>query len=268
MQAGLEYYTTMFRALKREFPHVHIKALTAVEIAHIARIEKMSWDDVLIALREAGLDTMPGGGAETFSAGGARTDRRQEARRRGLHRRASRGAPARHPQRTARCCTATSRRIEDRVAHLRMLRDLQDETGGFLAYIPLAYHPDDNELGVTLGRTGTRDDRLRRPAEPRRRPAVPRQLRPHQDALDHGDAVPVADGAAVRRQRHGRHRRAREDLSRRRRAHAAGDDARRDPPADSRRGEGPGGARLVLQRASARSTTTPAPAAAAAVAAA
>ena len=58
----------MFRALKSNFPHVHIKALTAVEIAHIARIEKMSWRDVLIALRDAGLDTMPGGGAETFSA--------------------------------------------------------------------------------------------------------------------------------------------------------------------------------------------------------
>ena len=68
MKAGLAYYTAMFRALKREFPHVHIKALTAVEIAHIARIEKMSWEAVLIALREAGLDTMPGGGAETFSA--------------------------------------------------------------------------------------------------------------------------------------------------------------------------------------------------------
>jgi aminodeoxyfutalosine synthase len=68
MQAGLEYYTTMFRALKARHPQVHIKALTAVEIAHIARIEKMSREDVLIALREAGLDTLPGGGAETFSA--------------------------------------------------------------------------------------------------------------------------------------------------------------------------------------------------------
>src|SRR5260370_14789231 len=57
----------MFRAIKREHPQVHIKALTAVEIAHIARIEKMSIRDVLIALREAGLDTMPGGGAEVFS---------------------------------------------------------------------------------------------------------------------------------------------------------------------------------------------------------
>src|SRR5688572_7755253 len=69
MQAGLEYYVEMFRALKREFPHVHIKALTAVEIAHLARIEKMPVKDVLIALREAGLDTMPGGGAEVFSPG-------------------------------------------------------------------------------------------------------------------------------------------------------------------------------------------------------
>jgi aminodeoxyfutalosine synthase len=65
MKAGLAYYTEMFRALKANFPHVHIKALTAVEIAHIARIEKMSWQDVLVSLKAAGLDTMPGGGAET-----------------------------------------------------------------------------------------------------------------------------------------------------------------------------------------------------------
>src|SRR3954465_4329725 len=69
MKAGLEYYAEMFRALKREHPHVHIKALTAVEIAHIARIEKMTVKDVLLALREAGLDTMAGGGAEVFSPG-------------------------------------------------------------------------------------------------------------------------------------------------------------------------------------------------------
>jgi aminodeoxyfutalosine synthase len=55
-------------------------------------------------------------------------------------------------------CTMLYGHVEtfaDRVAHLRMLRDLQDETGGFLAYIPLAYHPDDNELGIQLGRRGT-----------------------------------------------------------------------------------------------------------------
>src|SRR6186997_329318 len=69
MKAGLAYYTEMFRGLKERHPHVHIKALTAVEIAHIARIEKMSIRDTLVALHEAGLDTMPGGGAEVFSPG-------------------------------------------------------------------------------------------------------------------------------------------------------------------------------------------------------
>ncbi len=154
MKAGLAYYQEMFRALKSNFPHVHIKALTAVEIAHVARIEKMSWRDVLIALREAGLDTMPGGGAETFSA----AVREQIAGKKlagadyiGVHRTA-------HELGIRTNCTMLYGHVEtlqDRVEHLQMLRDLQDETGGFLAYIPLAYHPDDNVLGKELGREGT-----------------------------------------------------------------------------------------------------------------
>jgi aminodeoxyfutalosine synthase len=153
MQAGLDYYTTMFRALKREFPQVHIKALTAVEIAHLARIEKMSWEDVLIALREAGLDTLPGGGAETFSL----AVREQIADKKlggadyiGVHR-------AAHRLGIRSNCTMLYGHVEtmeDRVAHLDMLRTQQDETGGFLAYIPLAYHADDNELGRRLGIQG------------------------------------------------------------------------------------------------------------------
>ncbi|HYW30420.1 MAG TPA: CofH family radical SAM protein [Gemmatimonas sp.] len=154
MGAGLEYYTTMFRALKARHPQVHIKALTAVEIAHIARIEKRSRADVLITLREAGLDTMPGGGAETFSA--AVRDVIADKKLGGadyidVHRTA-------HGLGIRTNCTMLYGHVEtiaDRVAHLLMLRDLQDETGGFLAYIPLAYHPDDNELGATLGRQGT-----------------------------------------------------------------------------------------------------------------
>jgi aminodeoxyfutalosine synthase len=154
MQAGLDYYTSMFRALKAAHPQVHIKALTAVEIAHIARIEKMTWTDVLIALREAGLDTMPGGGAETFSA--AVRDRIAGKKLGGadyigVHR-------AAHALGIRTNCTMLYghvETIEDRVEHLSMLRDLQDETHGFLAYIPLAYHPDDNELGKQLGREGT-----------------------------------------------------------------------------------------------------------------
>ncbi len=154
MAAGLEYYTTMFRALKAAHPQVHIKALTAVEIAHIARIEKMSWTDVLIALRDAGLDTMPGGGAETFSA--AVRDVIADKKLGGadyinVHR-------AAHALGIRSNCTMLYghvETIEDRVEHMSMLRDLQDDTGGFLAFIPLAYHPDDNELGKQLGRQGT-----------------------------------------------------------------------------------------------------------------
>ncbi len=154
MQAGLAYYADMFRALKARHPHVHIKALTAVEIAHIARIEKMSVHDVLVALREAGLDTMPGGGAEVFSPGVRATiaDKKLAGEEWiGVHREA-------HQLGIRTNCTMLYGHVEtleDRIHHLSMLRDLQSETGGFLAYIPLAYHPDNNELGETLHRQGT-----------------------------------------------------------------------------------------------------------------
>jgi aminodeoxyfutalosine synthase len=154
MQAGLAYYSEMFRALKERFPYVHIKALTAVEIAHIARIEKLSYADVLRALREAGLDTMPGGGAEVFGRGVRATiaDRKLAAEEwLAVHRTA-------HQMGIRSNCTMLYghvETVEDRIAHLEMLRELQDETSGFLAYIPLAYHPDHNELGRALGREGT-----------------------------------------------------------------------------------------------------------------
>jgi aminodeoxyfutalosine synthase len=154
MHAGLAYYEEMFRGLKERHPDVHIKALTAVEIAHVARIEKKSVEEVLIALRAAGLDTLPGGGAEVFSRGVRATiaDRKLAAEdwinvHRVAHRLGIRSN-----------CTMLYghvETIEDRMEHLQMLRDLQDETGGFLTYIPLAYHPDNNELGTTLHRTGT-----------------------------------------------------------------------------------------------------------------
>jgi aminodeoxyfutalosine synthase len=154
MKAGLQYYSDMFRGLKERYPHVHIKALTAVEIAHIARIDKMSIENVLIALRDAGLDTLPGGGAEVFGRG-VRMDI-AEKKLAGedwinVHRTA-------HNLGIRTNCTMLYGHVEtlqDRVDHLQMLRDLQDETGGFLAYIPLAFHPDHNELGKELGREGT-----------------------------------------------------------------------------------------------------------------
>ena len=154
MHAGLDYYSVMFRELKARYPQVHIKALTAVEIAHIARVEKMSIEEVLTALREAGLDTLPGGGAEVFGRGVrmAIADKKLAAEdwievHRTAHRLGIRSN-----------CTMLYghvETIEDRVEHLGILRSLQDETGGFLAYIPLAYHPDNNQLGIELGREGT-----------------------------------------------------------------------------------------------------------------
>lgn len=154
MHAGIAYYTEIFQALKARYPHVHIKALTAVEFAHIARIDKMPVANVLRTLRDAGLDTLPGGGAEVFSQAVRATiaDRKLVADEwLNVHRTA-------HQLGIRSNCTMLYGHVEsleDRIEHLSMLRSLQDETGGFLAYIPLAYHPDHNELGTTLGREGT-----------------------------------------------------------------------------------------------------------------
>lgn len=150
----LSYYTDMLRGLKERHPTVHIKALTAVEIAHLARIEKVSEREVLQALKAAGLTSLPGGGAEVFSTAVRATiaERKltgEEWIR--VHRTAHElGIPTN--------CTMLYGHVEtadDRLQHLAMLRELQDETGGFLTYIPLAYHPDHNELGEELGRVGT-----------------------------------------------------------------------------------------------------------------
>ncbi|HEX6939143.1 MAG TPA: aminofutalosine synthase MqnE [Longimicrobiales bacterium] len=150
----LTYYEELIRGLKERHPGVEVKALTAVEVAHLARIEKISVEEVLTRLRAAGLDSMPGGGAEVFSkAVRATIAERKLAAEEWLdvHRTAHRlGIPTN--------CTMLYGHVEtyeDRVDHLLMLRELQDETGGFLTYIPLAYHPDNNELGARLGRQGT-----------------------------------------------------------------------------------------------------------------
>jgi len=122
MKAGLQYYSDMFRGLKERHPQVHIKALTAVEIAHISRIDKISIEEVLTRLREAGLDTLPGGGAEVFGKGVRMTiaDKKLAAEdwidvHRTAHRLGIRSN-----------CTMLYGHVEsiaDRVEHLSMLRD-------------------------------------------------------------------------------------------------------------------------------------------------
>jgi len=150
----LAYYTDMLRGLKERHPTVHIKALTAVEIAHLARIEKCSEREVLQALKEAGLTSLPGGGAEVFST----AVRATIAERKLTGEEWIRVHRVAHELGIPTNCTMLYGHVEtadDRLQHLDMLRRLQDETGGFLTYIPLAYHPDHNELGEELGRVGT-----------------------------------------------------------------------------------------------------------------
>ncbi|MFQ5888735.1 MAG: aminofutalosine synthase MqnE [Gemmatimonadota bacterium] len=151
----LSYYTDMVRGLKERHPSVQVKALTAVEIAHLARIEGITTLQVLEELKAAGLDTMPGGGAEVFGSAVRATiaDRKLVADEwLRVHREAHQlGIPTN--------CTLLYGHIEsfaDRVDHLLLLRELQDETEGFSTFIPLAWHPDGNELGRSLGREGTR----------------------------------------------------------------------------------------------------------------
>ena len=150
----LSYYTDMIRGLKERHPQVHIKALTAVEIAHLARIEKISEREVLVAMKEAGLTSLPGGGAEVFST----AVRATIAERKLTGEEWLRVHRVAHELGIPTNCTMLYGHVEtaeDRIEHLSMLRALQDDTGGFLTYIPLAYHPDHNELGEEMGRVGT-----------------------------------------------------------------------------------------------------------------
>ena len=150
----LSYYTDMIRGLKERHPGVHIKALTAVEIAHLARIEKISERDVLVAMKEAGLTSLPGGGAEVFST----AVRATIAERKLTGEEWLRVHRVAHELGIPTNCTMLYGHVEtaeDRIEHLSMLRSLQDDTGGFLTYIPLAYHPDHNELGEEMGRVGS-----------------------------------------------------------------------------------------------------------------
>ena len=152
----LDWYCEMLRGLKARFPEVHLKAFTMVEAAYLARREKISVEEVLVRLREAGMDSMPGGGAEIFS----------ERVRRIICDHKIDGEEWLAVARTAHKlgirsnCTMLYGHIEteeDRVDHLLRLRALQDETGGFVTFIPLAFHPDNTALRHLPKTTGFAD---------------------------------------------------------------------------------------------------------------
>lgn len=151
---GFEYYEDVLRALKREYPWVHLKAFTAVEIDFFAELTGLDHESVLRRLMDAGLDSMPGGGAEIFhwdvrkkicpEKANAETwlDIHRTAHRLGL-------------RTNATMLYGHIEQHEHRVDHLIRLRELQDETGGFQTFIPLAFHPEENNLGKKLNRQWT-----------------------------------------------------------------------------------------------------------------
>jgi aminodeoxyfutalosine synthase len=134
------YFTDMMRGIKAVRPDIHIKAFTAVEIFFFHRLYRMSVEQVLQELKAAGLDSMPGGGAEIF----AKQTRNKIIKGKAdgpqwldVMRKAHKlGIPT-----NATMLYGHVESIEDRVDHLLKLRELQDETGGFVTYIPLAFQP-------------------------------------------------------------------------------------------------------------------------------
>lgn len=151
-----EYYLDMLRGLKQRLPHIHLKAFTAVEIQFFADLDNISIEETLQRLKDAGLDSMPGGGAEIFA------DRVREiickgkisgqrwleivriAHRMGLHSNAT-------------MLYGHVETYEERVDHILALRDLQDETGGFKTFIPLAFHSANTPLDYLPETTGFDD---------------------------------------------------------------------------------------------------------------
>src|SRR5438046_4533546 len=140
-----DYYTELLRGFKRIRADIHLKCFTAVEIAFFADLYTMTDEQVLRALMAAGLDSLPGGGAEIFAERVRRkiahdkcgTDRYLE-----IHRTAHRlGMRSNVTMLYGHIETA-----EERVDHMLRARALQDETGGFQAFIPLAFHPDNNQM--------------------------------------------------------------------------------------------------------------------------
>jgi len=150
-----EFYIDMMRQIKRHFPQIDIKAWTAVEIDFFSKKFKMPLREVLVHLKEAGLTTMPGGGAEVFSERVRRRLFNQkigEKRWREVHRIAHElGIPT-----NATLLYGHIETLEERVLHLIKLREQQDESHGFLSFIPLAYQPGDN--GVVDRYTSAIDD--------------------------------------------------------------------------------------------------------------
>lgn len=152
-----EFYLDMLRGVRRAAPKLHIKAFTAVEIDYFGRISGLETEEVLGRLKGAGLGSMPGGGAEILV---------EDVRQRICPEKIS-GARwleiirLAHKAGLKSNATMLYGHVEscaDRVSHMAMLRNLQDETGGFQAFIPLAFQPENSDLKLDIKATSGLDD--------------------------------------------------------------------------------------------------------------
>ena len=151
-----EWYLGMLGALKKEFPKVHLKAFTAVEIDYLAKLSGMNLTDTLLKLKEAGLGSLPGGGAEIFNSSVRNTlcaekitgDRWLEVIK-VVHKVGLKS--------NATMLYGHIETYEHRIDHLIKLRELQDKTGGFQAFIPLSFHSQNTEIKKSAYTTGFDD---------------------------------------------------------------------------------------------------------------
>ena len=153
-----EYFLDLVSGLKERFPQVHIKAFTMVEVAFLAKRAKLSIEDTLKKMKAAGVDSLPGGGAEIFADrvrhiicdhkidGSEWLETARIAHNLGL-------------RSNATMLYGHIENDEDRVDHLVKLREVQDETGGFQTFIPLSFHPDNTALAHLPKSTGMTDIR-------------------------------------------------------------------------------------------------------------
>jgi len=158
------YYEDFFRTLKQASSNCHVQGLTAVEVDYLARLEKTTLGSVLTRLRAAGLDSLPGGGAEIFDPA---VRKRMMATKIGADRwlAVHREAHALGIRTNATMLYGHVEELRDRVTHMDLLRRHQDEelargTVGYQAFVPLAYNPENNELErrhALLGTTGLDD---------------------------------------------------------------------------------------------------------------
>ena len=144
---GLSYYEEMLRAIKREFPSIVIHSFTATEIQHFARQAGLSVRETLLRLQAAGLDSLPGGGAEIL------VDRvRQRVSPKKIMTEdwlaLMRTAHSIGMESTATMVIGLGETMEERMEHMERIRDLQDETGGFRAFIMWTFQPGHTELAA------------------------------------------------------------------------------------------------------------------------